>query len=67
MRRVRGTVLRDMFDQAAERYDRARPRYPRPLVEELARTAGLGPDSRVLEIAPGPANSPSHWPSSAAV
>jgi SAM-dependent methyltransferase len=48
-----GTVLRDTFDGVAERYDRARPRYPRPLIDELARTAGLGPDSRVLEIAPG--------------
>ena len=48
-----GTVLRDTFDGEAERYDRARPRYPRPLVGELARTAGLGPDSRVLEVAPG--------------
>ncbi|MET7575407.1 class I SAM-dependent methyltransferase [Streptomyces sp. NPDC005492] len=46
-------MLRDTFDGAAERYDRARPRYPRPLVDELARTAALGPDSRVLEIAPG--------------
>jgi SAM-dependent methyltransferase len=46
-------VLRDTFDRAAERYDRARPRYPRPLVDELARVTGLGPDSRVLEIAPG--------------
>ncbi|MDV9173573.1 class I SAM-dependent methyltransferase [Streptomyces sp. W16] len=46
-------MLRDTFDRAAERYDRARPRYPRPLVAELARVAGLGPDSRVLEIAPG--------------
>ncbi|WP_405969848.1 class I SAM-dependent methyltransferase [Streptomyces sp. NBC_00988] len=46
-------MLRDTFDGAAERYDRARPRYPRPLVDELARTANLGPDSRVLEIAPG--------------
>ncbi|MET7482169.1 class I SAM-dependent methyltransferase [Streptomyces sp. NPDC005538] len=46
-------MLRDTFDGAAERYDRARPRYPRPLVEELARTAALGPHSRVLEIAPG--------------
>jgi len=46
-------VLRDTFDTVAERYDRARPRYPRPLVDELARTSHLGPDSRVLEIAPG--------------
>lgn len=46
-------MLRDTFDRAAERYDRARPRYPRTLVAELARAAGLGPDSRVLEIGPG--------------
>ncbi|WP_033280763.1 class I SAM-dependent methyltransferase [Streptomyces sp. NRRL F-525] len=46
-------MLRDTFDGAAERYDRVRPRYPRPLVDELARTASLGPDSRILEIAPG--------------
>ncbi|MFI6619942.1 class I SAM-dependent methyltransferase [Streptomyces sp. NPDC050528] len=46
-------MLRDTFDGAAERYDRARPRYPRPLIDELARTANLGPDIRVLEIAPG--------------
>lgn len=47
------TVLRDTFNEAAELYDRARPRYPRALVDELARAAGLGPDSRVLEIGPG--------------
>ena len=47
------TALRETFNQDAERYDRARPRYPPELVGELARVAGLGPDSRVLEIAPG--------------
>ncbi|WP_055527690.1 class I SAM-dependent methyltransferase [Streptomyces graminilatus] len=46
-------MLRDTFDEVAELYDRARPRYPRPLVDDLAGVAGLGPDSRVLEIAPG--------------
>ncbi|GAA3900964.1 class I SAM-dependent methyltransferase [Streptomyces lacrimifluminis] len=46
-------MLRDTFDEAAELYDRARPRYPRALVDDLARAAGLGPGSRVLEIAPG--------------
>jgi ubiquinone/menaquinone biosynthesis C-methylase UbiE len=59
-------VLRDTFDGAAERYDRVRPRYPRPLVAELARVAGLGPDSRVLEIAPGTGQLTVRWPSSAA-
>ena len=46
-------MLRDTFDEAAELYDRARPRYPEALVDDLARAAGLGPGSRVLEIAPG--------------
>ncbi|MPY56279.1 class I SAM-dependent methyltransferase [Streptomyces spongiae] len=46
-------MLRDTFNEAAELYDRARPRYPRALVDELAGQAGLGPGSRVLEIGPG--------------
>jgi SAM-dependent methyltransferase len=46
-------MLRETFDEDAELYDRARPRYPDALVRDLARVAGLGPDSRVLEIAPG--------------
>lgn len=46
-------MLRDTFDEAAELYDRARPRYPEALVADLAQAAGLGPGSRVLEIAPG--------------
>ncbi|MFI1354693.1 class I SAM-dependent methyltransferase [Streptomyces sp. NPDC020898] len=46
-------MLRDTFDEAAELYDRARPRYPQALVDSLARAAELGPGSRVLEIAPG--------------
>ncbi|WP_189313179.1 class I SAM-dependent methyltransferase [Streptomyces brasiliensis] len=46
-------MLRDTFDEAAELYERARPRYPRSLVEELAGVTGIGPDSRMLEIGPG--------------
>jgi SAM-dependent methyltransferase len=46
-------VLRRTFDEEAERYDRARPRYPGELVADLAGLTGLGPGSRVLEIAPG--------------
>lgn len=46
-------TLRQTFDTAAERYDRARPRYPGRLVADLAALAGLGPGRRVLEIAPG--------------
>jgi SAM-dependent methyltransferase len=45
--------LRSTFDQAAELYDRARPRYPPALFEDLAKLTGIGPGSRVLEIGPG--------------
>ncbi|MFE2061165.1 class I SAM-dependent methyltransferase [Streptomyces sp. NPDC059467] len=45
--------LRDIFDQDAELYERARPRYPASLIEELVRVTGAGPGVRVLEIAPG--------------
>ncbi|WP_393086877.1 class I SAM-dependent methyltransferase [Streptomyces sp. LN704] len=46
-------MLRNTFDEAAELYDRARPRYPAALVDELAGRVGLGPGVRVLEIGPG--------------
>ena len=46
-------TLRATFDTEAERYDRARPRYPDELVADLAGLTGIGPGSRVLEIAPG--------------
>jgi SAM-dependent methyltransferase len=45
--------LRATFDEAAELYDRARPRCPQALFDDLARLAGIGPGSRVLEIGPG--------------
>ncbi|WP_294002573.1 class I SAM-dependent methyltransferase [Streptomyces sp.] len=51
--RVRDRRLRDIFDEDAERYERARPRYPAALVEELVGVTGAGPGVRVLEIAPG--------------
>jgi SAM-dependent methyltransferase len=44
---------RATFDQAAELYDRARPRYPPALFDDLADLTGTGPGSRVLEIGPG--------------
>lgn len=46
-------ALRRTFDDEAERYDRARPRYPDELIADLAGLTGIGPGSRVLEIAPG--------------
>jgi SAM-dependent methyltransferase len=44
---------RRSFDEAAELYDRARPRYPPALFDDLADLAGIGPGARVLEIGPG--------------
>ena len=49
----RRVALRTTFDEAAELYDRARPRYPRELVDELVSLAGLRRGSRVLEIGIG--------------
>ncbi|HXY94186.1 MAG TPA: class I SAM-dependent methyltransferase [Acidimicrobiia bacterium] len=45
--------LRAIFDEDAERYDRARPRYPDALFDDLAELAGLQRGSRVLEIGCG--------------
>ncbi|MGE0601061.1 MAG: class I SAM-dependent methyltransferase [Dehalococcoidia bacterium] len=44
--------LNETFDRVAELYDRARPRYPEELYDDLARLTGIQPGSRVLEIAP---------------
>ncbi|BBC29290.1 Methyltransferase domain protein [Streptomyces graminofaciens] len=46
-------MLRGIFNEVAELYDRARPRYPHTLVAELTGLAALGPGVRVLEIGPG--------------
>ena len=45
--------LRTLFDGVAERYDAARPRYPRVVVDDLVALAGLEFGSRVLEIGCG--------------
>jgi SAM-dependent methyltransferase len=45
--------LRATFTEAAELYDRVRPRYPDALFDDLADLAGLAPGARVLEIGPG--------------
>jgi SAM-dependent methyltransferase len=47
------TELRTIFDEDAELYDRARPPYPEPLFDELARLARLRPGARALEIGSG--------------
>jgi SAM-dependent methyltransferase len=46
-------MLRDIFDEDAELYDRVRPGYPAALVEDLVARARLGAGSRVLEVASG--------------
>jgi SAM-dependent methyltransferase len=46
-------LLRAIFDEAAELYDRARPGYPAALFDDLAELTPLRPGSRVLEIGPG--------------
>ena len=43
-------TLRATFDAAADRYDRARPEYPRALFDELCRRTGLAAGDRVLEV-----------------
>jgi SAM-dependent methyltransferase len=46
-------VLRQTFDSVADLYDRARPGYPPPLLDDLDARIGLGPGTRILEIGPG--------------
>ncbi len=43
-------MLRGVFDAVAERYDAARPTYPRELFDDLVALAELEPDDRLLEI-----------------
>jgi SAM-dependent methyltransferase len=45
--------LRAIFDEDAERYDRARPGYPSALFDDLLALAGVGAGCRVLEIGCG--------------
>jgi SAM-dependent methyltransferase len=42
--------LRQTFEQAAERYDRARPEYPEALFNDLVALAGLSPGDRLVEV-----------------
>ncbi|MEV7621716.1 class I SAM-dependent methyltransferase [Actinoplanes sp. NPDC089786] len=44
--------LRETFNEDAERYDRARPRYPAQMFDDLA-AVGVAPGARVLEIGCG--------------
>jgi SAM-dependent methyltransferase len=44
---------RFVFDEVAELYERARPEYPKPLVDDVLAYAGLGEGDRALEIGAG--------------
>jgi SAM-dependent methyltransferase len=46
-------LLRRTFATDAERYDRARPRYPTVIFDDIAELARLGDRARILEIGPG--------------
>ena len=45
--------LREIFDEDAVLYDRARPGYPAGLVDDLFELAGLTSGARIVEIGPG--------------
>lgn len=45
--------LRQTFDAAAERYDRARPDYPEQLFDDLVQLAALQPGDHLLEVGAG--------------
>jgi len=44
---------RTSFDEEAELYDRARPSYAEPLVDEIVARSRLPPDGRILEVGAG--------------
>lgn len=44
------TRLRQTFDSAAERYDRARPEYPDALFDELIAATHIQPGAKLLEV-----------------
>jgi SAM-dependent methyltransferase len=45
--------LRRTFDEVPELYDRARPKYPREVFDDLVSLTGLARGDRILEIGPG--------------
>ncbi len=49
-----GDGLRRIFDQAADRYQDARPEYPERLFDALGEEARLQPGDRLLEVGCGP-------------
>lgn len=45
--------VKSIFNGISREYESARPSYPDELVRDLTREAGIGPDSRILEIGIG--------------
>ncbi len=50
---VADAELRAIFNQDAELYDQARPKYPNELFNDLGELAEIGPGTRLAEIGPG--------------
>ncbi len=50
-----------VFGEVAERYDRARPGYPRQLVGDVASVLGLAPRARILEVGSGTGKATRLW------
>ena len=50
-----------IFGEVAERYDRARPTYPRELVPDVVATLGLPERGRVLEVGTGTGKATPLW------
>lgn len=49
----RHVLRRQSFDTTARLYDRFRPGYPEPLLDDLVRLSGIPEGGRILEIGPG--------------
>jgi hypothetical protein len=46
---------KNWYSPAAEAYNKARPRYPEALIQQVVEIAQLGADSNILEVGSGPA------------
>jgi SAM-dependent methyltransferase len=46
---------KNWYSPAAEAYNKARPRYPEALIQQVVEVAQLGADSKILEVGCGPA------------
>ena len=51
--RMKPMEYRKVFDTIPEQFDKFRPRYSTELFEYFIREAGIGTETKMLEIAPG--------------